>query len=69
MKPGDLVQVRAGSWGAGDIGMVIGARRDREGAAGYLDVLFHDGVFATHPESLKKVRCSRPVQPNPRVVQ
>lgn len=51
MKPGDLVQVRSGLWFAGDIGMVVGPVID-----GYLDVLFHDGIFATLPSVLRKVR-------------
>lgn len=57
MKPGDLVQVRAGLWCAGDIGMVVGPAKDCDGNAdGYLDVLFHDGLFATHPSILRKTR-------------
>ena len=56
MKRGDLVQIRSGLWGAGDIGVVVGPAGDAHEASGYLDVLFHDGLFATHPSSLKLVR-------------
>jgi hypothetical protein len=64
MKPGDLVQVRAGFAAAGALGIVLGPAAPAPAALGGLDVLFNDGVFAVHPSSLKLVRggkaCNRP---------
>jgi hypothetical protein len=54
-KPGDLVQIKRGVHGMGDIGIVIGpAEVDRWGeSGGCLDILFHDRQRRVHPSNLQ----------------
>lgn len=59
MKPGDLVQIRKGVTGEGDVGVVIGERLGRSrGWCTYTQtlnqVLFADGVRDVHPTNLQK---------------
>ena len=53
-NPGDLVQIRKGVTGAGDIGIVIGpATGPTWGNSGVcLDVLFHEGIRHVHPSNI-----------------
>jgi hypothetical protein len=54
-KPGNLVQIKRGVHGMGEVGMVIGpATGDTWGIAGCLDVLFHDGLRRVHPSNMQK---------------
>jgi hypothetical protein len=59
MKPGDLVQIRKGVTGEGDVGVVIGERLGHS-SGGYTytqtlnQVLFTDGVRDVHPSNLQK---------------
>ncbi len=55
-KPGNLVQIKRGVHGMGEVGMVIGpAEVDRWGeSGGCLDVLFHDGLRRVHPSNMQK---------------
>ena len=59
MKPGDLVQIRKGFLGQGDVGVVIGERLGHS-SGGYTytltlnQVLFTDGVRDVHPTNLQK---------------
>jgi len=55
-KTSDLVQIKKGVYGAGDIGVVVGlADVDRWGdSGGCLDVLFHDGMRRVHPSNIQK---------------
>jgi len=55
-KPGNLVQIKRGVHGMGEVGMVIGpAEVDRWGVSGgCLDVLFHDGLRRVHPSNMQK---------------
>jgi len=48
-KPGDLVQIKRGVFGMGDIGMVIGLSD-----GGCLDVLFHDRQWRVHPSNIQE---------------
>ena len=56
-EPGDLVQIKRGVDGMGDIGFVIGLTDiDRWGnSSGCLDVNFKSGVRQIHPDNLKTV--------------
>jgi hypothetical protein len=54
MKPGDLVQIRRGVTGMGDIGIVM-APSAETGWGSCLDVLFHDGLRRVHPSNLQAV--------------
>ena len=56
-EPGDLVQIKRGVTGMGDIGFVIGlADVDRWGNnGGCLDVNFKHGVRQVHPGNLQTV--------------
>ena len=56
-EPGDLVQIKRGVTGMGDIGFVIGpADVDRWGnSGGCLDVKFKYGVRQVHPGNLQTV--------------
>jgi hypothetical protein len=54
-KSGELVQLRQGVIGAGDVGMVIG-QTDSDHGGGCLDVLYHDGIRMTHPSNLTRAR-------------
>ena len=54
MKPGDLVQLRKGVHGQGDIGIVIGPVEESRGWAPLLEVLFPDGPRYCHPSNLQK---------------
>ena len=60
MKPGDLVQIRKGVTGEGDVGVVIGVRVWDDTSGGYTytvtlnQVLFTDGVRDVHPSNLQK---------------
>ena len=57
MKPGDLVQLKRGVTGQGDVGVIIGSTPTY-----YLDgvvvalhqVLFADGIRDVHPSNLQK---------------
>lgn len=60
MNPGDLVRIRAGLVGAGDIGVLVGPSKVYS-AAGYFDVLFSDGIAAVPPKSLTRVRKAKGV--------
>ena len=59
MKIGDLVQIRKGFLGQGDVGVVIGERLGHS-SGGYTytltlnQVLFTDGVRDVHPTNLQK---------------
>jgi hypothetical protein len=55
-KPSDLVQLKKGVTGMGEVGMVIGpATGPIWGASGgCLDVLFHDGIRKVHPSNIQK---------------
>lgn len=61
MKPGDLIQIRSGFLGGGDVGMIVGPSKLANGARGYFDVLFSDGVHPIHPTSMRKMhnQCAR----------
>ena len=59
MNPGDLVQIRQGLLGGGDVGMIVGPSKLAEGARGYFDVLFSDGVHPIHPTSMRKMHKQR----------
>lgn len=52
MKPGDLVQLRDGVLGQGEIGILIGPNDDPSWGAGLVRVLFHDGIDIIHPTNL-----------------
>ena len=54
-KQGDLVQIRKGVTGGGDIGIVIGpAAGPVWGASGgCLDVLFYDCIRPVHPSNIQ----------------
>ena len=54
-EPSDLVQIKRGVSGMGDIGMVIGPATDGHWAnsGGCLDVLFSDGIRRVHPGNLQ----------------
>ena len=54
-EPGDLVQIKRGVTGTGDIGFVIGLATDGHWAnsGGCLDVLFSDGIRRIHPSNLQ----------------
>lgn len=56
MNPGDLVQLRKGVTGAGDIGIVLGPATGPVfvNSIGCLDVLFHEGIRHVHPSNLQK---------------
>jgi hypothetical protein len=57
MNPGDLVQVRKGVQGQGDVGIVLGPIKVplwRERSYLLLEVLFHDGTRNIHPGNLQK---------------
>lgn len=56
-EPGDLVQIKRGVSGMGDIGFVIGPATDGHWAnsGGCLDVNFRDGVRQVHPGNLQPV--------------
>ena len=55
MKPGDLVQIKRGVHGQGEIGIVIGPSEDiRHWGNDLLSVLFPDGPRACHPSNLQK---------------
>jgi hypothetical protein len=55
MNPGDLVQIRKGVTGAGDIGIVLGPATGPVwgNSGGCLDVLFHDGIRPVHPSNIQ----------------
>ena len=64
-KPGNLVQIKRGVHGMGEVGMVIGpAEVDRWGdSGGCLDILFHDGIRRVHPSNIQKpAGRTRPLQ-------
>lgn len=56
-EPGELVQIKRGVSGMGDIGFVIGPSNDGHWAnsGGCLDVNFSDGVRRIHPGNLQAV--------------
>jgi len=55
-KPGNLVQIKRGVHGMGEVGMVIGPATGDLGvnSGGCLDVLFHDGLRRVHPGNMQK---------------
>lgn len=55
-KPSDLVQLKKGVTGMGDIGIVIGPATGGVwmNSGGCLDVLFHDGIRKVHPSNIQK---------------
>jgi hypothetical protein len=55
-KPSDLVQIKRGVHGVGDIGIVIGPATGGAwvNSGGCLDVLFHDGIRKVHPSNIQK---------------
>jgi hypothetical protein len=54
MKPGDLVQVRRGVQGQGNVGIVIGPAETGDSSFPLLVVMFHDGPHDCHPSNLQK---------------
>lgn len=50
MKAGDLMQIKKGVNGQGEVGVVVGPSR----AQLCWDVLFHDGIRRIHPLNLQK---------------
>ena len=56
-EPGDLVQIKRGVTGMGDIGFVIGPAAGVlwANSGGCLDVNFKDGVRQVHPGTLQTV--------------
>lgn len=52
-KPGNLVQVRKGVFGADEIGIVLGS--DPEGRGWLLNILFADGIKMVHHANLQKL--------------
>ena len=54
MQPGDLVQVKKGVNGQGEIGILIGPAEDNPWHRDLLKVLFHDGIHDVHPSNLQK---------------
>lgn len=54
IKAGDLVQIRKGVQGAGEIGIVIAPSTDRHPlqSPSCFDVLFSDGVRVVHPSNV-----------------
>ena len=54
-EPGDLVQIKRGVNGMGDIGFIIGLATDGlwANSGGCLDVLFSDGIRQVHPGNLQ----------------
>lgn len=52
MRVGDLVQIRKGVHGRGEVGTIVGLRTFMNG--GCFDVLFHDGIRSCHPSNLQK---------------
>jgi hypothetical protein len=48
-KPGNLIQIKRGVHGMGDIGMVV-----ELSDGGCLSVLFHDGLRRVHPSNMQK---------------
>jgi len=57
MKPCDLVKIRKGIQGGGDMGVVIGPMvvNDRHLPPECLDVMFSDGIRQVHPDNLLPV--------------
>jgi hypothetical protein len=55
-KPGNLVQIKRGVHGMGEVGMVIGPAEvvHWEESGGCLDILFHDGIRKVHPGNIQK---------------
>jgi len=55
MNPGDLVQIRKGVDGQGEVGIVIGPATGPSWLmrAGCLDVLFHEGIRHVHPSNIQ----------------
>jgi len=56
MKPGDLVQIKKGVQGRGEVGVVIGEVEDHQWNSSFtlLVVLFHDGLRRMHPYNLQE---------------
>ena len=56
-EAGDLVQIKRGVTGMGDVGFVIGLATDGlwANSGGCLDVNFKDGVRQVHPGNLQAV--------------
>ncbi len=55
VNSGDLIQIRSGLLGGGDVGMIVGPSMDPAGP-GYFDVLFSDGIHTIHKTSMRKMR-------------
>ena len=54
MRPGDLVQVRKGVQGQGDIGVVICEVESQWNTGFLLQVMFSDGLRDCHTSNLQK---------------
>lgn len=56
-EPGDLVQIKRGVTGMGDIGFIIGLATGGlwANSGGCLDINFSDGVRQVHPGNLQTV--------------
>lgn len=56
MQPGDLVQIKRGVQGQGDVGMVVGpsVAYYMNSSLPLLAVLFSDGMRSVHPGNLQK---------------
>jgi len=51
----ELVQIKKGIQGRGDIGVVIGPATGGHWVnSGCLDILFHDGIRRVHPNNIQK---------------
>ena len=54
MKPGDLVQLRKGVTGQGEVGVVLGPVGGGGWDKNNIEVLFHGGPVSCHPSNLQK---------------
>jgi len=53
MKPGDLVQLRKGVLGQGEVGVVLGPVGGTGWDKNNIEVLFHEGPASCHPANLR----------------
>ncbi len=54
MKPGDLVQVKRGIQGQGDIGIILGPVKSPMWSRDLIEVMFYDGIRECHPVNLQE---------------
>ena len=54
MKPGDLVQLRKGVTGQGEVGVVLGPVGGTDWDKNNIEVLFHGGPVSCHQSNLQK---------------